>query len=67
MPVYKSDPRWLNVVYEGRCSRCSKIIKVNERAFWYPRGRVLLCASCGAQDSRDFEAAKFDEHFMSGA
>jgi hypothetical protein len=60
---HSQDPRWIILRFSGSCARCSAPIERNQRAFYYPIGRTLLCAadSCGGQASRDFAAACFDE------
>jgi hypothetical protein len=63
MPKYKSDPRWINVKFEGGCVRCKWPIRRGERAFYYPEGRSLYCdrENCGQAASREFTACLSDE------
>ena len=65
---YRDDPRWIRARYPGRCQRCSGTIHAGARAFYYPKGKVLLCGlePCGGSASREFEAAAADEAFMGG-
>ncbi len=64
MAKYKSDPRWLNVKFDGSCARCKRPIRRGERAFYYPRDCSLNCDSenCGQAASHDFTARVFDEN-----
>jgi hypothetical protein len=63
MAKYKSDPRWINVKFDGSCARCKSVIRHGERAFYYPQDRSLYCEreNCGQAASRDFSAHVFDE------
>jgi len=63
MAKYKSDPRWINVEFDGSCVRCKSVICRGERAFYYPQERSLYCAreNCGQAASRDFRVRVFDE------
>lgn len=55
------DPYWLNARFASNCPKCSQPIKKGARIFYYPSDRIAYCAECGAQPSRDFEAARADE------
>ncbi|SRR5579875_3002070 len=63
MPRYKSDPRWINVKFDGACVRCKRPIRRGEQAFYFPSDRSLYCESeeCGKAASREFGARAFDE------
>lgn len=63
MPKYKSDPRWINVKFDGGCVRCKRPIGRGERAFYFPEDRSLYCEreECGRAASREFDARAFDE------
>jgi hypothetical protein len=63
MPRYKSDPRWINVKFDGACVRCKRPIRRGERAFYFPEDRLLYCEreECGKAASREFGARAFDE------
>jgi hypothetical protein len=63
MAKYKTDPRWINVKFDGSCARCKSVIRRGERAFYYPQDRSLYCEgdNCGQTASRDFSARVFDE------
>ena len=65
---YRNDPHWITVKFGAPpCARCHSAIKPGSEAFYYPANRSMLCSgeSCGAQDARDFAAARQDEDFMS--
>ena len=63
MAKSRSDPRWINVKFNGSCGRCKSVIRRGERAFYYPQDRSLYCEreNCGQAASRDFRAHVFDE------
>jgi hypothetical protein len=63
MAKYKNDPRWINVKFDGTCTRCKSVIRRGERVFYYPQDRSLYCEreNCGQAASRDFNAQVFDE------
>ena len=60
------DPYWTSAKWLSRCKKCSAEIPKGGMLFYYPKDRYVLCQACGAQPSRDLEAAKFDEAQMSG-
>ena len=63
MAKYQSDPRWINVKFDGSCTRCKSVIRRGDRALYYPLDRSLYCEreDCGQAASRDFSARVFDE------
>ena len=63
MAKYRSDPRWINVRFDGSCVCCRGVIRRGDRAFYYPQERSLYCEreNCGQAASRDFSARAFDE------
>ena len=67
---YAGDPHWITARYPGTCAarECSEAITKGDRAFYYPHGKALYAVACGHADanSRDFEAAAFDEDVMGG-
>ena len=69
MSRYSYDPYWLTARFPSKCSKCGCDIKKGARIFYYPRGKSALCEKdeCGGQASRDFNAAKADEEFMTGS
>ena len=62
---YLNDPYWITAKFPGRCSsaKCQATIPRDGRAFYYPRGKFLLCRSCGEAADREFAAAVMDEEF----
>lgn len=64
---YRDDPRWIQSKFAGTCSRCATAIPHQASAFWYPKGRKLLCETCGGNASREFEAMAADEYQYSDA
>jgi hypothetical protein len=67
MKRYALDPYWMTARYPGTCRQCGRTIKRGERAFYYPNGKHLFCATgrdCGQVASADFDAAANDEAFM---
>lgn len=68
MASYRNDPRWITVKFGSPvCTRCKTTIRKGSEAFYYPNDKTMLCAgeSCGKQESRNFQAASFDEDVMS--
>jgi len=64
---YKGDPRWIVARYKGKCSCCGTPILKGDKAYYYPNGKKILCASpCGFKAEGEFLAAAEDEYFMSG-
>ena len=60
----KGDPYWIDVKYPTRCSGGKghqAYIGVGSRAFYYPRGKFLLCRACGEIAERQFFAEVDDE------
>lgn len=43
---YKHDPRWIAARYPTRC-HCGEEIKRGDRAYYYPRGKKVVCEKCG--------------------
>jgi hypothetical protein len=66
MTHYKDDPHWIAVRYPGQCAKCKKAINRGETAFYYPRGRTLLCKDHGKTAEAQFHAEAADEDFISG-
>lgn len=66
---YALDPRWIDVKRRCICEKCGAAISRGDRAFYYPSTKSMLCAKddCGGQESRDFEAAAFDEAMYNGS
>lgn len=58
---YAGDPRWLTTRYAGECAQCKAVVPKDARAFYYPKGKRLLCAACGESASAAFSAAAWDE------
>lgn len=60
------DPFWMFARFASECPKCHGKIKKGDSIFYYPLTRSVLCKgeNCGAQASRDFQAAKFDEEQM---
>lgn len=61
---YVGDPRWMTARYSSTCSKCDGSIKKGTQIWWYPKGRIAYCESCGETDARVFDAAVADEDFM---
>ena len=61
MTRYRGDPCWITARRDGECSKCQGPVKKGERAFWYPKGRDLLCEACGEPASARFNEAAWDE------
>jgi len=68
----KDDPYWITTQHAGHCSGSRNAkhaavlgIPAGSRAFYYPRGKYLLCQQCGEAASREFEAARDDEQAYS--
>ncbi len=61
---YKGDPRWITARF-GECAKCKKTL-ANQRAAYFPNGRVCFCEDCGRPAMVQFEAAAFDEAVMTG-
>jgi hypothetical protein len=68
MKSYRDDPRWITVRYAGTCKMCGKAIPAGAQAYYYPRGKTLLCADdkCGGHAAREFAAAAMDEAMYCG-
>lgn len=64
---YSSDPHWITLRHPAECSKCKAKLRPGLRTFYYPATRTMLCSGddCGLQASRDLDAAKQDEDFMS--
>ncbi len=60
---YKHDPYWLIARYPGRCTNgsCQGHIHPGSKAFYYPKGKFILCAKCGEAASREFDMLAMDE------
>lgn len=54
---YSGDPRWIEARFNGRCAACGESIAAGERAFYWPKGKRLVCAGtdCGELEARRFE------------
>jgi hypothetical protein len=65
---YSNDPKWINAKFDSTCSCCKGKVKRGDSVFYNPSSKSVSCASdnCGKQESRDFDAAKFDECVYSG-
>jgi hypothetical protein len=63
MRRYTGDPYWITARYAGACARCHQPIRAGERAFYYPKGKVLYCqaSACGEQCAAEFQSAAQDE------
>lgn len=68
--TYSGDPRWITARRAGTCAGrdCTQPIAAGDRAFYYPNSKALYAVPCGHADanSRDFEAAAWDEDVMGG-
>lgn len=65
--MYKHDPRWITARFTSSCAECGATIKRGEQAFYYPKTKRVFgsVCECGDERSRQFEAERFDEDFMS--
>lgn len=59
---YSNDPKWIIAKFPSTC-QCGASIKRGDSVFYFPSEKLASCAgeNCGKQQSRDFDAAKFDE------
>lgn len=64
MARYSQDPRWIIARYAGKDTNGRAFTK-GERVFYYPNGKKIVSGEAAEQASRDFDAAAFDEDFMS--
>ncbi len=63
---YSGDPRWIDARFDQICSRCGRLISRGDRTFYFPNGRTSAYCErdeCGGKESRDFNAASFDEDY----
>ncbi len=65
---YSNDPKWITAKFE---STCAWIVKYGISTLYLAftaSAKSVSCAKdeCGKQESRDFDAAKFDECVYSG-
>jgi hypothetical protein len=60
---YSSDPKWISAKFDSTCACCKKPVKRGNQVFYNPSAKSVSCDAedCGKQESRDFDAAKFDE------
>lgn len=60
---YSNDPKWISAKFDSSCSCCKRAVKRGNQVFYNPSSRTVSCDAeeCGKQESRDFDAAKFDE------
>lgn len=61
MARFNGDPYWMTTRYPGECKGCKKAIRKGERAFYFPKGRRLLCGTCGDEADAKFRAEAWDE------
>jgi len=61
---YAGDPRWMTARFGSQCHKCDGEIKRGSQIWFYPKGRLAYCETCGVPDSKVFDAAVADEDFM---
>lgn len=61
MACYRNDPYRITARRNDTCSNCNGPVKEGEQAFWYPKGRKLLCSGCGEPAAAEFNQAAGDE------
>ena len=55
---YSADPFWMVAKFNSTCS-CGKAINKGEKIYYYPKGRVAVCADpCGRKGENDLLADK---------
>lgn len=66
MRYVSGDPYWLTAKYAGTCAGCGAPIAKGSRAFCWPKGKRIECATCGDASDRRFLAEVQDEHMSGG-
>jgi hypothetical protein len=60
MNSYSNDPRWTEARFPSVC-RCGVAIRKGARIFYFPLSKMPYCEKCGAEESAQFNASRFDE------
>jgi hypothetical protein len=66
MKRYRNDPRWQTARFPGQCAKCKAPIKIGERIFYYPSGKITLSGKCAETAAAEFEAMAADEQGITG-
>jgi hypothetical protein len=61
----QGDPRWITARYPAVC-RCGAAVPRGARAFYWPKGKLVRCETCGARDDARFHAEVQDEIMAGG-
>jgi len=63
---FAGDPHWIVSRWKSNCEGCGAVINRGTKAFYYPKGKHIYCANCGADEYAKFRAAAEDEYRLTG-
>ena len=61
MERYSNDPRKIIAKFDSTCSRCTKMVKKNSNAYYWPKNKKVMCQTCGLPEYQQFLASVQDE------